>query len=96
LGDMLELGQDSARLNAESGRLAAHAGFDVIIAVGDEAKNIAEGARAEGARVIVSTVEDASGSLGWTSHDVVLLKASRGLALERVGREVFEEREAQA
>ena len=96
LGDMLELGQDSARLNAESGRLAAHAGFDVIIAVGDEAENIAEGARAEGARVIVSTVEDASGSLGWTSHDVVLLKASRGLALERVGREVFEEREAQA
>ena len=96
LGDMLELGQDSARLNAESGRLAAHAGFDVIIAVGDEAENIAEGARAEGARVIVSTVEGASGSLGWTSHDVVLLKASRGLALERVGREVFEEREAQA
>jgi len=96
LGDMLELGRDSARLNAQSGRRAAQAGFDVVIAVGDEAENIAEGARAGGAHVIVSTVEGASGSLGWTSHDVVLLKASRGLALERVGREVFEEREAQA
>ena len=46
--------------------------------------------------MIVSTVEEAAGSLGWTSHDVVLLKASRGLALERVGRDVFEEREDQA
>ena len=96
LGDMLELGRDSARLNAQSGRRAAQAGFDVVIAVGDEAENIAEGARAGGAHVIVSTVEEAAGSLGWTSHDVVLLKASRGLALERVGRDVFEEREDQA
>ena len=96
LGDMLELGRDSARLNAQSGRRAAQAGFDVVIAVGDEAENIAEGARAGGAHVIVSTVEEAAGSLGWTSHDVVLLKASRGLVLERVGRDVFEEREDQA
>ncbi|MSS45832.1 UDP-N-acetylmuramoyl-tripeptide--D-alanyl-D-alanine ligase [Cutibacterium sp. WCA-380-WT-3A] len=96
LGDMLELGADSARLNAQAGRHAAQAGFDVIIAVGDEAENIADGARAEGARVIVTTVEEAAESIGWTSHDVVLLKASRGLALERVGRDVFEEGEAQA
>ncbi|MGK2309447.1 UDP-N-acetylmuramoyl-tripeptide--D-alanyl-D-alanine ligase [Cutibacterium sp. V970] len=96
LGDMLELGKDSPELNAESGRQAAQAGFDVVIAVGDEAENIAAGARAEGAHVIVTTVEEAAGSLSWTSHDVVVLKASRGLALERVGRVVFEEREAQA
>lgn len=96
LGDMLELGADSARLNAESGRRAAQAGFDVIIAVGDEAESIADGAQTEGAHVIVATVEEAARSLGWTSHDVVLLKASRGLALERVGRDVFAEGEAQA
>ena len=96
LGDMIELGADSARLNAESGRRAAQAGFDVIIAVGDEAESIADGAQTEGAHVIVATVEEAARSLGWTSHDVVLLKASRGLALERVGRDVFAEGEAQA
>ena len=96
LGDMLELGAASARLNAESGRRAAQAGFDVIIAVGDEAESIADGAQTEGAHVIVATVEEAARSLGWTSHDVVLLKASRGLALERVGRDVFAEGEAQA
>ena len=96
LGDMLELGADSARLNAESGRRAAQAGFDVIIAVGDEAESIADGAQTEGAHVIVATVEEAARSLGWTSHDVVLLKASRGLALERVGRDVFADGEAQA
>lgn len=96
LGDMLELGKDSPELNAESGRRAAQAGFDVVIAVGDEAENIAAGACAEGAHVFVTTVEEAAESLSWTSHDVVLLKASRGLALERVGRAVFEDREAQA
>ena len=46
--------------------------------------------------MFVTTVEEAAESLSWTSHDVVLLKASRGLALERVGRAVFEDREAQA
>lgn len=96
LGDMLELGKDSPELNAESGRRAAQVGFDVVIAVGDEAENIAAGACAEGAHVFVTTVEEAAESLSWTSHDVVLLKASRGLALERVGRAVFEDREAQA
>ncbi|WCC80574.1 UDP-N-acetylmuramoyl-tripeptide--D-alanyl-D-alanine ligase [Cutibacterium equinum] len=96
LGDMLELGDDSARLHVESGRRAGQAGFDVVIAVGDQAESIAAGASAEGAHVIVTTVDEAAGSLSWTSHDVVLLKASRGLALERVGRAVFEEREAQA
>ena len=69
---------------------------DSIIAVGDEAESIADGAQTEGAHVIVATVEEAARSLGWTSHDVVLLKASRGLALERVGRDVFAEGEAQA
>ena len=77
-------------------RLFDWSGVHVVIAVGDEAENIAAGACAEGAHVFVTTVEEAAESLSWTSHDVVLLKASRGLALERVGRAVFEDREAQA
>lgn len=89
LGDMLELGEDSATLNAESGARAARAGFDIVIAVGEEAGNIAEGARREGAQAIVATTDEAANSINWTSHDVVLLKASRLLALERVGRAVL-------
>ncbi|MDO4411637.1 UDP-N-acetylmuramoyl-tripeptide--D-alanyl-D-alanine ligase [Cutibacterium sp.] len=96
LGDMLELGKYSAEFNAESGRRAAQAGFEIVLAVGNEAENIAAGARAEGAHAVVTTVEEAAGSLNWTSHDVVLLKASRGLALERVGCAVLEDMEAQA
>jgi UDP-N-acetylmuramoyl-tripeptide--D-alanyl-D-alanine ligase len=87
LGDMLELGPDEERLHREIGALAARSA-DAIVAVGERGRWLAEGARAAGAWV--ATAEDAEEAasvldrdLAPTVGDVVLLKASRGIGLER-------------
>ncbi|WP_130865068.1 UDP-N-acetylmuramoyl-tripeptide--D-alanyl-D-alanine ligase [Acidipropionibacterium timonense] len=90
LGDMLELGPDAPALHREVGALAARSGFDLVLAVGEHAGDLAAGARAGGAESRVVTVEEAARSIGWTSHDVLLVKASRALALERVAEQVLD------
>jgi UDP-N-acetylmuramyl pentapeptide synthase len=85
---MLELGPDEERLHREIGALAAETA-DAIVAVGDRGAWIAEGARAAGAGVVhlaadaeeAASVLDAMVSPG--PGDLVLLKASRGIGLER-------------
>jgi UDP-N-acetylmuramoyl-tripeptide--D-alanyl-D-alanine ligase len=88
LGDMLELGPDEERLHREIGDRAARAA-EAIVAVGVRGRWIAEGARAAGG-VPVLTAEDAEEAAGVLERelapgpsDVVLLKASRGLGLDR-------------
>lgn len=89
LGEMRELGEAARRAHFEIGRFAVESGFDVILVVGDEAREIAEGARAaerSGVRVeMCDNPESAGEFLRRTTRrgDVVLLKASRGVALER-------------
>lgn len=84
LGEMLELGPGSADAHLEIGRLAARLGFARVIAVGDGARGIADGAGpiAETVADIDAAVTTLSASLG--ADDVVLVKASRGGRLERV------------
>ena len=88
LGDMLELGPDEERLHREVGALAAEAA-DAIVAVGDRGAWIAEGARAAGAGVVhlAADAEEAASALEAMvspgPDDLVLLKASRGIGLER-------------
>jgi UDP-N-acetylmuramoyl-tripeptide--D-alanyl-D-alanine ligase len=84
LGEMLELGDGSRASHVEVGRLAAELGVDRIIAVGTGAAGIAEGAGELG--TAVADVDDAVRELSaWlTPTDVVLVKASRGVRLERV------------
>lgn len=89
LGDMLELGDQADQAHREVGELAAELGFDELIVIGAHAGHIAEGARSGG--LAVTVVEDPAlvGDLASTSAreaDVVLVKASRGLALETVAR----------
>jgi UDP-N-acetylmuramoyl-tripeptide--D-alanyl-D-alanine ligase len=88
LGDMLELGPDEQRLHREIGDRAARAA-DAIVAVGRRGRWIAEGARAAGAARVL-TADDADeaaavleSELAPGAADVVLLKASRGIGLER-------------
>ena len=83
LGDMLELGDAAARLHHQVGVSAAEAGVDEVWAIGEHAADIVAGAHARGLVGHKSTVEEAS-SLDLGPEDVVLVKASRGLALERV------------
>ncbi len=90
LGDMLELGPDSARLHAEIGAYAATR-LDHLICIGVLAKHICEGASAtrgstiarwyhtDDPRAAASEVRRVAGP-----GDVVLVKASRGMRLERV------------
>lgn len=94
LGDMLELGDDAPALHQQVGTLAAAAGVDHVYAVGGHADDIVTGARAGGAAATTCTAEQAF-SLDLAPKDVVLVKASRGLALERVAAALLAEPDAE-
>jgi UDP-N-acetylmuramoyl-tripeptide--D-alanyl-D-alanine ligase len=86
LGDMLELGADSARLHQEIGAYAANK-LDHLITIGELAKHIDGGARALTDRLFHT--EDPRAAAAEVRRvafpgDVVLVKASRGMRLERV------------
>jgi UDP-N-acetylmuramoyl-tripeptide--D-alanyl-D-alanine ligase len=90
LGEMLELGESSADDHVGVGAHAAGLGVDVLVTVGDAAEAIAAGARRtpgwQGEAVSTAGRDQAA---DWLRHnvvarDVVLVKASRGAALEHV------------
>lgn len=85
-GEMLELGRESEALHKSCGEAAASAGVDIVLGVRGNAADIVEGARQAGAEAIfVETPEQAGAWLrrNLRERDVVLLKASRGVRLER-------------
>jgi len=87
LGEMLELGPYGAQAHADVGRLAVALGVDRIVAVGDGAAGIDTAARAAGGRSIrVADADEAATLLAAElgPGDVVLVKASRRVGLERV------------
>jgi UDP-N-acetylmuramoyl-tripeptide--D-alanyl-D-alanine ligase len=89
LGDMLELGPDEERLHREIGAKAAGI-VDGLLAVGERGRWIADAARQAGlARVdTVADVDEAATvfdrSIPATAGDLVLVKGSRGVALDRL------------
>jgi UDP-N-acetylmuramoyl-tripeptide--D-alanyl-D-alanine ligase len=103
LGVMLELGESGEADHREVGRYAAELGVDVVVAVGDRAAGIARGAIAvpqwQGVAVTPVGRDEA---LAWVRKNVaaagaspgswvVLVKASRGAALESVADGLLEE-----
>ena len=90
LGPMNELGGDSPRQHELAGRLAARAGVAGLIVVGGDAEPMLAGAKAEaswrGELVSVPDAGSAVAALGnlLAPGDVVLVKASRSIGLERV------------
>ncbi len=89
-GEMLELGPESAALHAACGRAAAEAGIDVVVGVRGQAREIAEAAREAGAdsglrALFVETPQEAGAWLRehLRAGDAALVKASRGVRLER-------------
>jgi UDP-N-acetylmuramoyl-tripeptide--D-alanyl-D-alanine ligase len=85
-GEMLELGPRAAELHAECGQAAARAGIAQVIGVRGLARELVAAAKAGGAGAFfVETPEEAGAWL--REHlqpgDAVLLKASRGVRLER-------------
>ena len=95
LGDMLELGASSEVEHAALGRHVAKRGVSGLITVGDHAVVVAEAAIVAGMdpeRVVVSrdraeAVKQIQSDLA--PADVVLIKASRGLALDTVAEQIL-------
>jgi UDP-N-acetylmuramoyl-tripeptide--D-alanyl-D-alanine ligase len=98
LGDMAELGSLAELAHFKIGEQLAHHSIEVLITVGERAARIADGARAEGMdpdRVRpCATVDEASEVLDDVLEpgDVVLVKASRIMGLERVVEGIVEPR----
>jgi UDP-N-acetylmuramoyl-tripeptide--D-alanyl-D-alanine ligase len=90
LGPMAQLGDSSPVEHAQIGRLAAALGLHGLIAVGERARPIADGALAAGmARQRVRWCLDQDEAVGVVlnsagANDVVLLKASRSAHLEQM------------
>jgi UDP-N-acetylmuramoyl-tripeptide--D-alanyl-D-alanine ligase len=98
LGDMLELGELAAELHHGVGRDAARAGIDQLVLVGELARAAAAGALEGGltAGAVVhladtdEAVKEVSDLIG--DGDVVLVKGSRKMQLERIVRKLEESR----
>jgi UDP-N-acetylmuramoyl-tripeptide--D-alanyl-D-alanine ligase len=86
VGEMLELGPTAEALHRECGKHAAEKKIDMVIGVRGMARAVAESACGSGTQAqFVETPEQAG---EWLAHnlrpgDAVLLKASRGVKLER-------------
>ena len=86
LGDMLELGADTARLHEQAGTEAAF--LDGLIVVGELARSLGRGARTAGLKANAlheaASCEDAADIALGQLHDgdVILVKGSRGMHLE--------------
>ncbi|MFZ1072346.1 MAG: UDP-N-acetylmuramoyl-tripeptide--D-alanyl-D-alanine ligase [Verrucomicrobiia bacterium] len=89
LGDMNELGAHSEAAHAEVGRRAAELGIGQLFAVGKMAPVTARAARDAGLNRVIefADVETAMAAVKsfLKTGDVVLLKASRSVRLERIG-----------
>ena len=100
LGEMRELGEESEEGHRSVGRAAAQLGIDTLVLVGPSAAQIAEGVNGGPGSgdvevVLTDSRDDAS---AWVRDNVapgaaVLVKASRGAALEVLAQQVIDDRE---
>lgn len=85
-GEMLELGEHASALHAACGKAAAEAGLDLVVGVRGNAVHLATAATAAGIASLFLPDAEAAGA--WLAQnlgpgDVVLVKGSRGVHLER-------------
>ena len=85
-GEMLELGEQGPALHAACGQAAAEAGLDLVVGVRGNAEHLAAAACSGGVAALFLPDAEAAGR--WLRQnlqpgDVVLVKGSRGVRLER-------------
>ena len=86
-GEMLEQGEHGPALHAECGRAAAEAGLDLVVGVQGNAEHLAAAACSGGVASLFLPDAETAGrwlKLNLRKGDVVLVKGSRGVHLERV------------
>lgn len=99
LGDMLELGRFSIEAHKDLGELVQKSGIDILMTVGVRARGVAEGALNAGMHEKnIFQYEEAPRAgkeleMKLKEGDVVLVKGSQGVRLERVVEEVMAEPE---
>jgi UDP-N-acetylmuramoyl-tripeptide--D-alanyl-D-alanine ligase len=85
-GEMLELGLDGASLHAACGARMIERGVDFVLGVRGLAQDLVDAAQAAGAKGLFVTSPEEAGEwlvANLSPGDVVLLKASRGVRLEK-------------
>lgn len=99
IGDMLELGQQTQNSHREIGLRVGELGIDFLITVGEATKDTATAAKEAGmpenSVASFNTAEEAGRFLQekMQSGDVILIKGSRAIHMERVVKEVMAEPE---
>ena len=91
IGELLELGDQSAELHAMVGRAAARAGIDLLLTVGNRPAGalgdaaVAAGMNAAHVRHVATSDEAADAAAAFVrAGDLVLVKGSRGIRTDRV------------
>jgi UDP-N-acetylmuramoyl-tripeptide--D-alanyl-D-alanine ligase len=89
LGDMAELGAHSREAHEEIGRRAAGCGVDKLFTVGTMAETVANAAKSAGLKAVKDFADiEALGRAVkkyLKPNDVILMKASRSMRMERLG-----------
>jgi UDP-N-acetylmuramoyl-tripeptide--D-alanyl-D-alanine ligase len=99
LGEMLELGQEAARAHREAGEMVAELKPLLFLAMGEHAREMLDGALGKGLpretcyevkshEEMVRMIKETMGE-----SDIVLLKASRGMRLEKVAEGLIHQEE---
>jgi UDP-N-acetylmuramoyl-tripeptide--D-alanyl-D-alanine ligase len=97
LGEMLELGQYSEAEHRRVGKHVADQGYDVLVAVGERARDYTRGALEAGLRSdnihTFKNSEEAGRFMDGFVHsgDVVLIKGSQGSRMEKVTKDIMAE-----
>ena len=94
LGDMLELGDFSKKAHEDVGKMVADNKIDYLLAYGNDAKYIVDGAKQNGMEnaFYFDNKDELSNRLFELAHkgDAVIFKASRGMKLEDVINNVYD------
>ncbi len=97
LGDMLELGRYAEQAHVEVGKHVAGQPIDLLVTVGEFSRDIARGALAggmdQGKVFTYATSPDAGRFVQarMTKGDVVLIKGSQGVRMEKISKELMAE-----
>lgn len=94
LADMLEMGKESPSYHAQVGEYAAQQKVDLLIAVGKDAKYIAQAAENTGNQNVCyySSKDKLMSEIGTIVHpgDIILVKGSRGMAMDQLVKKIME------